>query len=739
MMEALQLLSTCLILPIWLCRTDGNDWLQISDVIHSSLEGPPVWTAKVMNKFQCESLCVKLKSCSSASYDPQRRVCQTVGSSTKSSQYTHGLIHLKEPRLFPQHSPCASYPCPQQTVCAVVTPPSGYRCLGIVPEAECSTPDALENGNFTYTDTKFNSVLIYNCDVGYNFSGNSNIAVCGALGQWRGFSGKCQIIDCDEPAHLLHGNRSFNLTTYGENAIFFCNTGYNFSSSDNVATCGSSGVWEGVSGQCEKITCSAPVALPKANHFFNNSTYGAVVAYNCSTGYNFTGESNRATCSASGRWEGLDGQCNLIDCGSATSLNNSSSTFTTTTYGSVAVYTCNIGYNFSGNSNRASCNVDGTWNGVDGICQIVDCGVPGEVADGNVTYDESTYGSIAVYTCNVGFNYTGIREGATCDHTGLWQGRGTCQLIDCGPPTSLNNSSSTFTTTTYGSVAVYTCNIGYNFSGNRNRASCNVDGTWNGVDGICQIVDCGVPGEVADGNVTYDESTYGSIAVYTCNVGFNYTGIREGATCDHTGLWQGRGTCQLVDCGAPPVVENANATYTTTTFTANVTYGCHTDYVFTGTTLDLACTQTGVWIGMDGLCVEYFVNIAADKHATQLSTYGSATADKALSGKCADGNYVNKPWWKVDLGSDYKIDHLRAKLRGDCCASRMTTLTNEVQSSNGASTTTCPRSSGSITAGSVLTYNCAGKGSFRYVTFKLTVTSAMTLCDVRVYIINPLL
>lgn len=59
-----------------------------------------------------------------------------------------------------------------------------------------------------------------------------------------------------------------------------------------------------------EITCTAPDALANANHFFNNSTYGAEVIYNCSTGYNFTGDSNVATCSTSGRWEGLDGQCN---------------------------------------------------------------------------------------------------------------------------------------------------------------------------------------------------------------------------------------------------------------------------------------------------------------------------------------------------------------------------------------------------------------------------------------------
>ncbi|XP_067657730.1 sushi, von Willebrand factor type A, EGF and pentraxin domain-containing protein 1-like [Haliotis asinina] len=620
-MEALQLFYGCLFLPIYFCQADGSDWLQTSDLIDSSREGPSIWTANVMNKFQCESLCTKLRLCSSANYDPQRRVCQTVGSSTKSSKDTRGQIHLKQPRPFPQDSPCASYPCPRPTVCATVRPPSGYRCLGIVPEAECPTPDPIQNGNFTYTDTKFNSVLIYSCDVGYNFSGNNNIAVCGAHGQWRGFSGKCQIIDCGEPVLLAYGYRSFNLTTYGENVIFFCDTGYNLSSSDNVATCSSSGLWEGFSGHCEKVACSAPDALSNASHSFNDSTYGAEVTYNCSIGYNFTGQSNIATCSASGRWEGLEGQCNLID---------------------------------------------------------------------------------------------------------------------CGPPASLNNGTSGFTTTTYGSVAVYTCNIGYNFSGNSNRASCDADGTWNGVEGICQNVDCGIPGEVADGNVTYDESTYGSVAVYTCNVGFNYTGVSVGATCDHTGQWQGRGICQLVDCGTPPAVDNANSTYTTTTFSSNVTYECHTDYVFTGTVLDSSCTQVGIWIGMDGLCVEYFVNIAAGKQASQLSTYSSATADKALTGGCADGHYVNSPWWKVDLGKDYDIDHMTAKLRGDCCASRMRTLTNVLQSSTGASTT-CPRTSGSITEGSVLTYSCAGRGNFRYVTFKLTETNAMTLCDVRVYIKNPLL
>ncbi|XP_046376518.2 sushi, von Willebrand factor type A, EGF and pentraxin domain-containing protein 1-like isoform X1 [Haliotis rufescens] len=621
-MAAPQLIFSCFVIHMWLSPTEGNNWLRSTDMIHSFLEGPLVWTAKVMNKFQCENLCAKLKLCSSANYDLETRLCQTVGSSAKSPQHTEGIIRLKEPRQFPRDNPCASHPCPETSVCATVTPPFGRSCLGIVLEADCSAPDPLENGNFTFTDTKYKSVLIYNCDVGYNFSGDNNIAMCGTLGQWKGFSGKCEIIDCEDPVPLLNGRPSYTLTTYGENVTFSCDIGYNFSGSDNVATCGSSGLWEGFNGQCEQITCTAPDALDNANHFFNNSTYGAEVIYNCSTGYNFTGDSNVATCSTSGRWEGLDGQCNLID---------------------------------------------------------------------------------------------------------------------CGPPTILNNSTTASTSTTYGSVADYTCNIGYNFSGSSDRASCNADGFWGGLMGLCQIVDCGVPGEVAHGNVVYDGTTYASVAVYTCNVGYNYSGIVEGATCDHNGLWQGRGMCQIVDCGTPPDVVNANSTYTTTTFTANVTYECRTDYVFTGTTLTSSCTETGIWIGMNGLCVEYFVNIAANKTATQFSTYGSSTADRALSGHCADGNHVNQPWWKVDFGRDFVIDHMRASLRSDCCSSRMSTLTHVLESANGMSSTTCPKTSGSITAGSVLRYNCVGTGSFRYLTFRLTVYSAMTLCDVRVYIINPLL
>lgn len=83
----------------------------------------------------------------------------------------------------------------------------------------------------------------------------------------------------------------------------------------------------------------------------------------------------------------------------------------------------------------------------------------------------------------------------------------------------------------------------------------------------------------------------------------------------------------------------------------------------------------------DGSPNSYNGNISLGKVATQSSTDFGAFAERAVDGN-TDGNWYNSslsctlnennPWWKVDLGSDYKISNIVVFNRTDECGERLT-------------------------------------------------------------------
>ena len=61
-------------------------------------------------------------------------------------------------------------------------------------------------------------------------------------------------------------------------------------------------------------------------------------------------------------------------------------------------------------------------------------------------------------------------------------------VVDCGALTDPDNGQVSATTTTYDSIADYTCNTGYNLVGVNERI-CTAAGTWTDGEPTCQSED----------------------------------------------------------------------------------------------------------------------------------------------------------------------------------------------------------------------------------------------------------
>ena len=60
----------------------------------------------------------------------------------------------------------------------------------------------------------------------------------------------------------------------------------------------------------------------------------------------------------------------------------------------------------------------------------------------------------------------------------------------------------------------------------------------NGAMSFHTEIDCGDPEFIQNGHVSYNTTSYNSSAHYTCTVGYNMVGCRE-RTCTDSGRWSG--------------------------------------------------------------------------------------------------------------------------------------------------------------------------------------------------------
>ena len=219
-------------------------------------------------------------------------------------------------------------------------------------------------------------------------------------------------------------------------------------------------------GVCERIDCGAPPAAPEQATFASVTTteFGGVASYSCNAGYSIDGDAESATpvtrrCGATGEWEAESATCEPVDCGALTAPENGSvSTAAGTRFGATASYECDGGFARNGAATR-SCSATGEWTGFAPTCDAVDCGPPPAVTNTSVSFTSTGFASIATYACGSGFTLLG---GATvaCGADGTWSTPPYClDRNECATSTACTAPGNACANTT-GSWLCY-CDAGY--------------------------------------------------------------------------------------------------------------------------------------------------------------------------------------------------------------------------------------------------------------------------------------
>lgn len=505
---------------------------------------------------------------------------------------------------------------------AIITCFKGYRLVG--PEAilcqedgewsskdhqcmavDCGIPSRLENGDTTFTTTHYLSVIEYSCLKGYFMVGSSK-SECLDTGKWS-HHGTCQPVVCKNPPDIDHGRASVFDTVYQSIAVYICQTGYIFNkSNDNSLRCSEDGHWEGEIPVCELVHCRDPAEVPFANMKYPGTMYLSTVNYQCHSGYTMKG-SKALTCQENGTWTNEEPQCVPVDCSLPPNIIHGKVSANGTTFGAVAEYTCNRGFvKEEKGSDIITCDEYGSWNASAPTCNPVDCKLPRRIENARLEFTTTTFGSIASYTCDVGFN---IRGNSTdiCLENGKWSREDDdryCEIIDCGSPPAIDNGLVDNKDTFFGADARYTCLSGFKPE-QEAVLFCGETGQWEGERLTCSQITCHRSLIIQNGNIHIEDGDIlpGTVAKYICHLGFSMVG-KNSVICLENGTWSDVPTCIPLKCPAPPIFPNAQLIISPLYdqgYQSMISYRCEDGYrmsVYTSLIVrkvTATCTATSTW------------------------------------------------------------------------------------------------------------------------------------------------
>ncbi|XP_064386156.1 uncharacterized protein LOC135334774 isoform X2 [Halichondria panicea] len=494
----------------------------------------------------------------------------------------------------------ATYTCnPGYTLNGGTTRTCGSDGVWSGPAIDCQPdcPDLLLiNGMIMYSagspgNRPFISTAVHSCNPGYTLTGGTfttgTTRICLGGGKWSGSPPTCQRTCSDLPP-LMNGGITYTggLADSRPTATYTCDDGYTLTEGVSRA-CQNDGTWSGSAPTCQVNTgpTEPPTTCPDltvpANGIisYNMGTASprpvdTVATYTCIFRYTLNGDTTTRTC-GSGVWSGSAPTCQRI-CFSLPPLTNGVITYSggptgISSDGSGATYSCNPGFTLNGGTTTRTCGSDGVWSGSEPTCQVNTGPTPSTCPDltaptnGMIGYDMETVNArpvntVATYTCNTGYTLNGGITTMTCGSDGVWsdlESPPTC-IVSCGnPPIIISGMMTSSTGTTFGAMATYTCNTGYQRSGSA-TITCQASGSWSTAP-VCTAL-CDDLIVLANGVISYSPATTprleGAMATHSCTEGYGLSGGME-RTCQSDRTWSGVIiTCQQL----PPVYVSVGTT-----------------------------------------------------------------------------------------------------------------------------------------------------------------------------------
>ncbi|XP_051924662.1 sushi domain-containing protein 1 isoform X3 [Hippocampus zosterae] len=278
-------------------------------------------------------------------------------------------------------------------------------------------------------------------------------------------------------------------------------------------------------------------------------------------------------------------------------------------------------------------------------CQVVDCGHPTSQNTVLLSATGTTFGSVATFECDHGFLWRSGNNTSICGADGLWRGLSMiCAAIDCGsPPTFLHSRMLWNQSSRVGTEVLYQCNSGYHNIGPGSVFICTTAGRWEGASMLCQEVSCGKPHTVPHtGHIWNGSSTPGSVVNYYCKQGFHHSEGNAVSLCTSKGTWTKPNiSCKEVDCGSPPDISHSLLLWDRiSTVGSQVAYQCQSGYYSVGEINKTVCTDGGKWDMPSLRCQEIKCQDPVLKPHTKRLWDGTSHVGSVVIYKCDEGYHT---------------------------------------------------------------------------------------------------
>ncbi|XP_010150351.1 PREDICTED: sushi, von Willebrand factor type A, EGF and pentraxin domain-containing protein 1-like, partial [Eurypyga helias] len=449
----------------------------------------------------------------------------------------------------------------------------------------CGKPPPIQHGYSRGETFDMGSKVEFFCDEGYELIGDVSWT-CQKSGKWnKKQSPKCVPTKCPEPP-LVESQLVLREVTYQVGVVqFSCKEGYVLHGS-SVLKCLPSQQWNDSFPFCKVVQCPAPPYIPFGDPLTTSLHFGSTVRYICVDGFLLKGES-AIRCQADGSWSLPLPECIPVECPQPEEIQNGIVDVQGLTFLSTALYTCKSGFELVGNT-TILCGEDGQWLGGRPACKPIQCPRPKKILNGKYSFTNFHYGQT---TCEES-GWSSSTPACLPTDCGL------PPHIDFGEYVQLMNGNVRGENYTYGSVIYYECDPGYQLNGPTER-KCQENQKWDGSEPICIPVSCSPPpvlenGQIQNGVILGTDFSCGKSAQFHCLEGFKLLGPSE-VTCEAAGKWSsGFPRCGQISCGSPPVIPNTFINGSGSADENTIIYTCLTGFVMRGSP-ELTCVETGVW------------------------------------------------------------------------------------------------------------------------------------------------
>ncbi|OXB54309.1 hypothetical protein ASZ78_008305 [Callipepla squamata] len=486
-----------------------------------------------------------------------------------------------------------------------------------------------ESSAMQLTTFLFGTIILYTCYSGYELLGNPVLA-CQEDGAWNGTAPSCVSIECSLLSPPDNGFLHFTENTPGSMVQYSCKPGFTLVGSD-TRLCLQNRQWSNTAPHCKAVTCSSPAQLMNGNVRGENYTYGSVVYYECDAGYQLNGPAERR-CQENQKWDGSEPICIPVSCSPPPVLENGQVAGEEYTFQKRIEYSCNEGFVLDGDRSRV-CLANMSWSGVTPVCKAVACPVPPPLPNGRISgsdfgfrkevqyhcsegynlqgvstricqSDAFTYGEYAQYVCFPGYELHGPSE-ITCETAGRWSaGFPRCGQISCGSPPVIPNTFINGSSSADENTVIYTCLTGFVMRGSP-ELTCVETGDWKKPYPSCELLSCGPPPSVPNAEVLGNTHTYGSKVQYRCLEGYTMVTEVDVCTCQEDGQWSPQSiSCCPRKCPLPGNITHVVVLGDNFTVSTNITLSCVEGYTLVGASTS-TCKESGVWVPefSDDICI----------------------------------------------------------------------------------------------------------------------------------------